>query len=378
MRISFSKPPALTTGLQYILESLNSGKICGDHKFSGLCHHWLEEQTQVKKAMLTTSGTHSLELAAILLDLKAGDEVIMPSFTFPSTANAFLLRGCKIRYVDIEPNTMNIDPLCIEEAITEKTKVIVPVHYAGVSCNMKQILKIASENAIFVVEDAAQAILSYFENEPLGSLGDFGCLSFHETKNITCGEGGALLINNSDFVERAEIVREKGTNRASFFRGEINKYSWQDLGSSYLLSDLNAALLYSQFQIAHDIMKSRVNVWQSYKYGLAKLEAEGHIEIQVVPEYAEKFNAHIFFFKAKSGKIKNDLLAFLKKEEIWATSHYVPLHSTKFGQETGLFVGKDNVTTDHSNRLIRLPIYYSMTNEEVEYVIEKVIKYYSQ
>ena len=378
MQIPFSKPPALTKGVQYVLEALNSGKICGDHKFSLLCHDWLEKTTKTNKAFLTTSGTHALELAAILLDLKENDAVIMPSFTFSSTANAFLLRGCKIKFVDIEPETMNINPDLIEMAITEKTKAIIPVHYAGVACNMGKILGIANKYSLSIIEDAAQAILSCFEDKPLGSIGDFGCISFHETKNITCGEGGALLINNQKYAERAEIVREKGTNRAMFFRGEVDKYTWRDIGSSYLPSDLNAALLFSQFEIAEEITQNRVHIWEKYHEALKPLEENGFFEIQKIPSYAKKMNGHIFFFKVKNLEERTKLLQFLKSKEIWATFHYIPLHSSEIGKKFGSFVGVDEYTTTLSERLVRLPIYHSMSIEkEVQYVIDSIYEFYN-
>lgn len=377
MNIPFSKPPALTKGVQYVLEALNSGRISGDHKFTYLCQEWLEKVTGTKKAFLTTSGTHALELSAILLDLKEGDEVIMPSFTFSSTANAFLLRGCRIRFVDVEPSTMNIDVNCIDDAITKKTKVIVPVHYAGVSCDMRRILELAKLKSISIVEDAAQGILSYYNDQALGSIGDFGCLSFHETKNITCGEGGALLVNNERYVSRAEIIREKGTNRAMFFRGEVDKYTWRDIGSSYLPSDLNAALLLSQFEVGEEITESRLSIWNYFYESLLEYQDNGLIELQKIPDYAQKFNAHIFFFKVQNIEIRTRLIRFLKNCGVSATFHYIPLHSTKMGEIYGEFIGEDNYTTEHSNRIVRLPIYYSMSIEkEASYVIECVVDFF--
>ena len=376
MKIPFNKPPYTGNEEKYVLESIKSSKISGDGEFTKKCHKWLEEKLQCKKALLTTSCTHALEMAAILLDIKEGDEVIMPSYTFVSTANAFVLRGAKIVFVDIRPDTMNIDETKIEEAITSKTKVIVPVHYAGVACEMDTIMDIAKRYNLFVVEDAAQGMMSTYKGKALGTIGHLGAFSFHETKNYTsAGEGGLLIINDENFVHRAEIIREKGTNRSLFFRGMVDKYSWVDLGSSYLMNDVSAAYLWGNLEFADEINQNRLNSWQKYYDGLKVLYRKGFIELPIIPDGCIS-NAHMFYFKVKDLEERTALLDYLKENDIWSVFHYVPLHSSPAGVKFGLFDGIDNFTTKESERLIRLPIYYNLKDYEINKVLEVVNEFF--
>ena len=377
MLIPFSKPPATVRGAQYVLDVLNSGATSGDHKYTKLCHNWLEKKINTQKALLTTSGTHSLELASLLCNLEPNDEIILPSFTFSSTANAFLLRGCRLIFIDIRPDTMNMNEKLIESAISTKTKAIVPVHYAGVGCEMDSILAIAKQYKLSIIEDAAQAILSKYKGKYLGTFGDFGAISFHETKNITCGEGGALFINNEQYIRRAEIIREKGTNRAEFFRGEVDKYSWKDIGSSYLPSDINASYLYSQLEMGEEITENRMVSWRYYFNELSDLANKGFLELPSIPEFSEH-NAHIFFVKVRDLEVRSKIIQFLREKGIMATFHYVPLHSTPIGRQNGEFIGEDYFTTKESERILRLPLYYQMSmDKETSYVVEMIHKFYS-
>lgn len=374
--INFNEPTLVGKELDYIKDAVTvERKLCGDGKYTHRCNKWIDEHTGVSKAMLTTSCTHALEIAAILCDIKEGDEVIMPSYTFCSTADAFVLRGAKIVFVDVRPDTMNIDENLIEAAITDKTKVIVPVHYAGVACDMDKIMNIAAKYNIKIVEDAAQGILATYKGKPLGSFGDYGCLSFHETKNFCMGEGGAILIRDKKNIERAEIIREKGTNRSRFFRGEIDKYTWVDKGSSYLPSELNAAYLWAQLEVADSIMEDRMNNWNKYDEFLRPLERQGIIECPHVPDEC-KHNAHMYYIKVENLKQRTELISYLKGHGINTVFHYVPLHSADAGLKFGRFNGVDRYTTVESERLLRLPLHNNLDNTEVEYVCSKIVDYF--
>ncbi len=373
--IRFNVPPFTGKEMDYIKKAVENQKICGDGEFTAKCNAWLETKTGTKKALLTTSCTHATELAAILADIQPGDEVIMPSYTFVSTADAFVLRGAKAVFVDIRPDTMNIDETKIEEAITEKTKAIVPVHYAGVGCEMDTIMDIAKRHSLMVIEDAAQGIMATYKGKALGTFGEFGCFSFHETKNFSMGEGGALLIRDEKNIEPAEIVREKGTNRAKFFRGQIDKYTWVDHGSSYLPSELNAAYLYAQLELADEITKNRLATWDMYHEGLKDLEEQGKITLPFIPTDCVH-NAHMFYIKAKDLEERSRLISFLKEKEVLAVFHYVPLHSAPAGLKFGRFNGEDVYTTKESERLVRLPLYYGIKTNEVEYIIDCVREFY--
>lgn len=378
MHIPFNKPPFTGNEEKYVIESMRSNKISGDGQFTKRCHQWFEERLQCKKALLTTSCTHALEMAAILLDIQEGDEVIMPSYTFVSTANAFVLRGAKIVFVDIRPDTMNIDETKIEQAITNKTKVIVPVHYAGVGCEMDIIMDIASRHNLFVVEDAAQGMMSSYKGRALGTIGHLGALSFHETKNYTsAGEGGLLIVNDEKFCQRAEIIREKGTNRSLFFRGMVDKYSWVDVGSSYLMNDVSAAYLWGNLEKADAINENRLMTWQKYYDGLKELEVKGLIELPTIPIDCVQ-NAHMFYLKVKSLDERTKLLEYLKQHEIWAVFHYVPLHSAPAGVKFGRFDGEDRFTTSESERLIRLPMYFGMSDEENKKVVDTIKGFFNE
>ena len=374
--IRFNVPPFTGHEMEYIKQAVENQKICGDGEFTAMCNSWLENKTGSKKALLTTSCTHATELAAILADIKPGDEVIMPSYTFVSTADAFVLRGATAVFVDIRPDTMNIDENLIEAAVTEKTKAIVPVHYAGVSCEMDKIMEIAGKYNLKVIEDAAQGIMSTYKGKALGTFGEFGCFSFHETKNFSMGEGGALLIRDEENIENAEIVREKGTNRAKFFRGQIDKYTWVDKGSSYLPSELNAAYLYAQLELADEITKDRMDTWNNYYKGLEGLKDAGKIELPFIPSHCEH-NAHMFYIKAHDLEERTKLISFLKENDILSVFHYVPLHSAPAGLKFGRFSGEDKYTTKESERLVRLPLYYGLKEEQTEYIIGKVKEFYS-
>lgn len=374
--IDFNVPPFLGKEIEYVKEAIiNNRKICGDGPYTKKCSKLLENKFNANKILLTTSCTHALEMSAILADVKKGDEIIMPSFTFVSTADAFVMRGAKIIFIDINPKTMNIDENLIESAITNKTKAIVPVHYAGVSCNMDKIIDIAKKYNLFVIEDAAQAVMSRYKGKPLGTLGNFGCYSFHETKNYSMGEGGAIVLNNPEFIEMAEIIREKGTNRSKFFRGQIDKYTWIDFGSSYLPSDINAAYLYAQLEEAEKINKDRLNSWNRYYNGLKELENKGKIQLPYIPSECEH-NAHMFYIKAKDICERTELIEYLKENNINSVFHYIPLHSSPAGKKFGKFFGEDKYTTKESERLLRLPLYYGLKDEEIDYIVDKIIEYY--
>lgn len=375
--IPFNVPPFLGTETGYIAKAIENHKICGDGPFTKDCNKWLEEKTGSAKALLTTSCTHSLEMAALLLEIQPGDEVILPSFTFCSTADAFVLRGAKLVFVDVRPDTMNIDETKIEDAITEKTKAIVPVHYAGVACEMDTIMEIAKRHGLKVVEDAAQAVMSEYKGRALGSIGDYGCYSFHETKNYSMGEGGALLIKDPGKIEDAEILREKGTNRSVFLRGQIDKYTWVNHGSSYLPSDMNAAYLWAQLLEADKINDDRLASWQKYYDGFEELEKKGFVQRPVIPEEC-KHNAHMFYLKAKDLEERTALISFLKENGVIAVFHYIPLHSAPAGQKFGRFHGEDVYTTRESDRLLRLPMYYGLTDEDINKVIDTVIRFYEK
>ncbi len=373
--INFNVPPATGKELEYIQQAVAQKKICGDGEFTRKCNEWIEKKTGTPKALLTTSCTHATEMAALLCDIKEGDEVIMPSYTFVSTADAFVLRGAKAVFVDIRPDTMNINEELIEDAITEKTKAIVPVHYAGVSCEMDRIMEIAQKHGLYVIEDAAQGVMSEYKGEALGTIGDYGCFSFHETKNYTMGEGGALLIKDIEKAEEAEILREKGTNRSKFFRGQIDKYTWVNYGSSYLPSDLNAAYLYAQLEEADTINNARLKIWNQYYEGLSELKEKGQIDLPVIPEEC-KHNAHMFYIKAKNLEERTALIKYLKDHDVQAVFHYIPLHSAPAGLKFGRFNGEDRYTTQESERLLRLPMYYGLTESETDLVIETVKSFY--
>jgi len=374
--IPFNKPALTGSEEKYILEAMHSSHISGDGKFTKKCHEWFENNLKCKKVLLTTSCTHALEIAAMLLDLKEGDEVIMPSYTFVSTANAFVLRGAKIVFVDIRPDTMNIDESKIENAITKKTKAIVPVNYAGISCEMDVIMDIANRNNLFVIEDAAQGMLSTYKGQMLGTIGHIGTYSFHETKNFTsAGEGGLLIINDERFINRAEIIREKGTNRSLFFRGMVDKYSWVDIGSSYLLSDLNAAYLWGQLSNPNKIIENRMGNWNSYYAGLFQLQERGYIELPSIPD-ACSHNAHIFYIKVQNYETRVKLIKYLDTFDINTVFHYVPLHSSIAGVKFGSFNGLDNITSIDSERLLRLPLYYGLKKKDTDFVINKIKEFF--
>lgn len=370
MKISFNRPPFVGKEMEYIKEAVEkNGMICGDGPFTKRCSAWLQEHFRSKEVLLTTSCTHALEMAAYLADIQPGDEVIMPSYTFVSTADAFVLRGAACVFVDIRPDTMNIDETKIEAAITEKTKAIVPVHYAGVACEMDTIMELAKKYDLKVIEDAAQGVNAFYKGKALGTIGDFGCYSFHETKNYSMGEGGALLFQDEKYLEPAEILREKGTDRSKYFRGQVDKYTWVNYGSSYLPSDMNAAYLWAQLEEADKINQKRLKLWNYYHEHLADLEEQGWIQRPLVPEYATH-NAHMYYIKVKDLDTRTKLLAYLKEREILSVFHYVPLHSSRAGQMFGRFHGEDVYTTKESERLLRLPMYYSLSMEEAAEVVQ--------
>ena len=375
--INFNVPPFTGKEMEYMRECVENQKICGDGAYTKKCNAWIEETMGATAALLTTSCTHALEMAALLADIQPGDEVIMPSFTFVSTADAFVLRGGVPVFVDIRPDTMNIDEKLIEAAITEKTKAIAPVHYAGVSCEMDTIMDIARRHNLVVIEDAAQGVMSSYKGKALGTIGDYGAFSFHETKNYSMGEGGALLIRDKKNVEEAEIIREKGTDRSRFFRGQVDKYTWVNYGSSYLPSDMNAAYLYAQLEMAEEINDHRLALWNRYYELLAPLMEEGLIELPVVPEGCVH-NAHMFYIKAKDLEERTALIDFLKSKDILSVFHYIPLHSAPAGVKFGRFHGEDKYTTRESERLARLPMYYNLSLDEVEYICEQVKEFYKK
>ena len=377
MKIAFNKLPLTGNEQKHVLESLNSDKISGDGKFTKRCHQWFEKKLRCPKALLTSSCTHALEMSAILLDIKPGDEVIMPSYTFVSTANAFVLRGAKIVFVDIRPDTMNIDESKIEQAITDRTKVIVPVHYAGVACEMDTIMALADKYDLFVVEDAAQAMMSSYKGRQLGTIGHLGTFSFHETKNYTsAGEGGLLIINDEQFINRAEIIREKGTNRSQFFRGMVDKYSWIDIGSSYLMNDMSASYLWGQLERADEINSNRLISWKFYYKGLEKLQAKGLILLPTINEGCEH-NGHMLFIKVKDTNTRTKLIEYLNHIGINAVFHYLPLHSTTTGLSFGRFNGVDEHTTSCSERLVRLPLWYGISIEEKKFVTDNIYEFFT-
>ncbi len=374
--INFNVPPCAEKAMDYIRECVKNQKICGDGPYTKKCNEWIEKKTGTAKCLLTTSCTHATELAALLLpDIGPGDEVIMPAYTFVSTADAFVLRGAVPVFVDIRPDTMNMDEKLIEDAVTERTKAIVPVHYAGVACEMDTIMDIAARHQLAVIEDAAQGIMATYKGKALGTIGDFGCFSFHETKNYSMGEGGALLIRDEGNVEEAEIIREKGTNRSKYYRGQIDKYTWINYGSSYLPSDMNAAYLYAQLEIAEEINDARLEIWRRYYDNLEPLAQAGRIELPVVPEGCVH-NGHMFYIKAKDIEERTALIEYLKQNEIHAVFHYIPLHTAPAGLKFGRFHGEDRYTTRESERLLRLPMYYGLELEQVDYICDTLRKFY--
>lgn len=373
--INFNEPPYTGKEIEYIGETIKNKKICGDGIFGKKCSKWMEEEFKATRVLLTTSCTHALEMSAILAEIKPNDEVIMPSFTFVSTANAFVLRGAKIIFVDIRPDTMNIDETKIESAISSRTKAIVVVHYAGIACEMDTIKRIAQKHALFLIEDAAQGVMSTYKGQALGTIGDFGSYSFHETKNYSMGEGGAIIINQPSYVERAEIIREKGTNRSKFFRGEIAKYTWVDQGSSYLPSDINAAYLWAQLEMAEIIKKNRMDSWNRYHENLEALEVRGFIRRPVVPKECQH-NAHIYYIKTTDIEERSKLIEYLRKHNILAVFHYIPLHSSEAGLMYSRFNGEDEYTTRESEKLVRLPMYYGIKKEDIEYIVSCIYDFY--
>lgn len=375
--ITFNVPPCADKAMEYIEECVRNQKICGDGAYTKKCNRWIEERTGTTKCLLTTSCTHATELAALLADIRPGDEVIMPAYTFVSTADAFVLRGAVPVFVDIRPDTMNIDEKLIEAAITDKTRAIVPVHYAGVACEMDTIMDIAARHGLLVIEDAAQGILATYKGKALGAIGDFGCYSFHETKNYSMGEGGALLIRDEKYVEDAEIIREKGTNRSKFYRGQIDKYTWVNYGSSYLPSDMNAAYLYAQLEQADEINQARLACWNRYYERLTPLKEAGKLELPVVPEGCVH-NAHMFYVKVKDITERTAVISFLAENGVHSVFHYIPLHTAPAGQKFGRFHGEDRYTTAESERLARLPMYYGLSLEQVDYICDVIYKFFAE
>ena len=375
--IPFNAPPVVGTELEYMQAAMSSGKLCGDGGFTRRCQQWMEQRFGSAKVLLTPSCTASLEMAALLLDIQPGDEVIMPSFTFVSTANAFVLRGATVVFVDLRPDTMNIDETKIEAAITDKTRAIVPVHYAGVACEMDTIMALAKKYNLFVVEDAAQGVMSTYKGKALGSIGHIGCFSFHETKNYTAGgEGGATLINDPALIERAEIIREKGTNRSQFFRGLVDKYTWRDIGSSYLMSDLQAAYLWAQLEAAEKINQRRLQLWQNYYDAFLPLAKKGKVELPSVPDDCQQ-NAHMFYLKLNDIEQRSAFISYLKEAEIMSVFHYIPLHECPAGERFGHFAGENNFTTKESERLLRLPLFYNLSPVNQRTVIATLLNYFS-
>ena len=376
MSIAFNVPPYVGKELDYVRQAVEVNHIIsGDGPFTGLYHKWIQEHCDTQKALLTTSGTTALEMAALLCDIKPGDEVILPSFTFSTTATAFVLVGAKLVFVDVRPDTMNIDEKKIERAITEKTRVIVAVHYAGVSCEMDTIMRIAHEHNLLVVEDAAQGVMSSYKGKPLGSIGDFGCFSFHETKNYSMGEGGALLIKNSKYNDRAEIIREKGTNRQRFLRGQVDKYTWEEYGSSYLPSDMNAAYLWAELEEADLINDNRLKTWDTYYQALLPLASGGKLELPVIPDGC-RHNAHMFYVKLRDLEERTSFISYLKDRGITSVFHYIPLHSSPAGMRFGHFDGDDQYTTSESNRLARLPLYFNLEKKDLDYIISSIYSFF--
>jgi dTDP-4-amino-4,6-dideoxygalactose transaminase len=375
--IPFNRPDIVGQELSYLETVISNSYLAGNNHYTQKCQTWLEEQISSKKALLTHSCTAALEMAAILADIKPGDEVIMPSYTFVSTANAFVLRGGVPVFIDIRPDTMNMDETLIEAAITKRTRAIVPVHYAGVACEMDTIMAVAEKYNLLVIEDAAQAIMSNYKGKPPGSIGHLAAFSFHETKNIHCGEGGSILINDERFIERAEIIWEKGTNRSKFFRGEIDKYTWVDIGSSYLPNEITAAFLYAQMEKADEITRRRMHIWHFYYKSMKPLAEQGLLEIPYIPEQIVH-NAHMFYIKMKDLESRASLIAFLRNNDVHSVFHYVPLHSSEAGLKCGRFFGKDNYTTIESERLLRLPLFFSLRDDEVAHVAEKINEFFNR
>lgn len=373
--INFNVPPFTGKEFEYMKEAVANRKISGDGLFTQKCDEWMERKFNARKVLLTTSGSTALDMAALLCGIKPGDEVILPSFTFSSTANSFVLAGATLVFVDIRPDTMNIDETKIESAITDKTRVICPVHYAGVACEMDTIMDIAKRHNLMVVEDAAQAVMSTYKGKALGTIGDFGCYSFHETKNYSMGEGGAILINNSDYIEKAEILREKGTNRAQFFRGQVAKYNWVDFGDSYLQSDLNAAYLWAQLELADKINDNRLATWHRYYEAFKSLEDKEIITLPTIPKGCEH-NAHMFYIKTKNLETRQTYIKYMRENGVLCVFHYVPLHSAPAGKKFGRFNGNDVYTTADSDRLVRLPMYYNMEKKDLDKIINTTINFF--
>ncbi len=376
--IPFNIPPLVGSESNFLTLALKSNKLSGDGPFNAKCQQWMEEQFNTPLALLTPSCTASLEMAAILVDIKAGDEVIMPSYTFVSTANAFVLRGAKIVFVDVRPDTMNIDEKKIEAAITDKTKAIVPVHYAGVACEMSKIMDIAQQHNLWVIEDAAQGVMSTYQGKALGTLGHIGCFSFHETKNYSAGgEGGAILVQDKALLKRAEIIREKGTDRSQFIKGQVDKYTWQDIGSSFLLSELQAAYLFAQFEDAQKINNRRLAIWQQYFCQFTTIAEQGLVTLPSIPETCTH-NAHMFYLKLDNIIQRSEFIAHLKSACVSSAFHYIPLHSSPAGQRFGYLAGEDEYTTTESEKLVRLPLFYQMTDEQVKKVITAVHSFFAK
>lgn len=375
--INFNVPPFIGKEFDYMKEAVENRKICGDGSFTKKCDLWMEKKFNARKVLLTTSGSTALDMSALLCGLKPGDEVILPSFTFSSTANSFVLAGATLVFVDIRPDTMNIDETKIEAAITDRTKVICPVHYAGVACEMDTIMEIAKKYNLMVVEDAAQGVMSTYKGKALGTFGDFGCFSFHETKNYSAGEGGAILINNPKYIEKAEILREKGTNRSLFFRGQVDKYTWVDFGDSYLQSDLNAAYLWAQLEKADEINDNRLETWESYYKAFKPLEEKDIVELPTIPDGCAH-NAHMFYLKTKDLETRQAYIQFMKNNDIQCVFHYVPLHSAPAGIKFGRFIGEDEYTTSESERLVRLPMYYNLDKEDLQKIIGKTLEFFEK
>ncbi len=375
MKIPFNIPPVIGTEKNFIEDAINKRKLCGDNFYTKACAKLIEGKYDARKALLTPSCTHALEMAALLCDIQLGDEVIMPSYTFVSTANAFVLRGAKIVFVDIRPDTQNINEQLIEAAITPKTRAIVPVHYAGVGCEMDYISALAKEYSLRVVEDAAQGVNAFYKGHALGTIGDFGTYSFHETKNYTMGEGGALIVNSDEDILKAEIIREKGTNRAEFLLGAVDKYTWVNKGSSYLPSEFSAAFLYAQLSDAECINSDRIAHYNRYYSGLKDLESKGYITLPYVPRECTH-NAHMFYIKLKNLKQRCEFIEYMKERDISCAFHYVPLHSSPFGRKCSVFHGEDKYTSKTSETLVRLPMYRDLTVENIDYILENIHSFF--
>ena len=369
--VDFNVPPCVGDEIGFVKQAIESHKICGDGAFTKKCHAWMEQTFNAQKVLLTTSGTTALDMALLMCDLKPGDEVILPSYTFSSTATAAVLAGANLVFVDIRPDTMNIDETKIEAAITDKTKVIIAMHYAGVSCEMDTIMNIAAKYNLIVVEDAAQGVMSTYKGKYLGTIGTFGCYSFHETKNYSMGEGGAIVINDPKYNEKAEILREKGTNRAKFFRGQVDKYTWVDFGDSYLPSEMNAAYLWAQLLHADEINENRKATWNRYYEAFAPLAKKGLFDIPTVPVGCEH-NAHMFYLKCRDLEQRQEFIKFMKDRQLYCVFHYIPLHSAPAGYRFGRFNSTDTYTTKESERLVRLPMYFGLTEDDGDKVIEGV------